>query len=130
MPPTRPRLARACWVLVLLYWAAMFGLTHLPTPRLPYVPVTDKTAHFVAYFLLGAGLYTAVYLRGQRGAGDVAVVVLTTLIAYGAVDEWTQLLVNRSCERADWFADVAGAATAVAIAATLAPRLTRAADHT
>jgi VanZ family protein len=48
-----------------------------------------------------------------RGGRPPGVLVLGILLAYGAADEWTQLLVNRSCELADWYADAAGAAAGV-----------------
>ena len=107
----RARAARVCWGLTIAYWVGLFVLTHLPLPKLPYVPVRDKTGHFVAYALLAGALMVSLWL-GRRAAPP-GVVVLGVLLAYGAVDEWTQLLVNRSCELADWYADAAGAAAGV-----------------
>lgn len=120
-----PRAARICWVLTILYWCGLFGLTHLPAPRLPYIPVTDKTAHTVSYSLLAAGLFTALYLGGRRRPTEIAILVLGTLLAYGAIDEWTQIPVGRSCEMADWNADAAGAAMTVVLATLVTSRIAR-----
>src|SRR3954465_11589133 len=90
------------WIVVILYWAGLFGATHIPAPRLPPIPVTDKTAHLVSYGFLASLLYLALS-RGNRArsSAEVAILVLTILLAYGAIDEWTQIPVGRSCELAD-----------------------------
>ena len=87
--------------------------------RLPYIPVTDKTAHFVSYFLLAAGISIAMMLQHRR---NIPVTVLAIALAYGAIDEWTQIPVHRSCELADWYADAAGASTAVVLTSILFSR--------
>jgi VanZ family protein len=107
------RTARICWALTAVYWLGLFIITHIPAPRLPYVPVTDKTAHFVSYALLAIALSISLTLSGRS---NVAVIVLALLLLYGAIDEWLQIPVNRSCELADWYADAAGAAAGVVIA--------------
>ena len=107
------RLARICWVVTIVYWCGLFGVTHLPAPRLPVIPVTDKTAHAVTYSLLAIGLFCSFFLSKRRRASDVAILVLGIMLAYGAIDEWTQIPVGRSCELADWFADAAGSGVAV-----------------
>ena len=108
--------ARLCWGVTIVYWIVLFGATHLPAPRLPHVPVKDRTAHFVGYALLAAGLMLSLRAGGRLKSGS-AVTVLAILLVYGAIDEWTQALpfVNRSCELADWHADAAGAAVAVVL---------------
>ena len=104
--------ARIAWLLVAIYWATIFIATHIPAPKLPYVPVTDKTAHFISYFLLAAGISIAMMLQHRK---SIPVTVLAIALAYGAIDEWTQIPVNRSCELADWYADAAGASCAVVL---------------
>ena len=106
---------RIFWIVAILFWAALFCATHIPAPRLPPIPVTDKTAHVVSYGTLALLLSLAVGARGTRSPAEVAMTVLPVMIAYGAIDEWSQIPVGRSCELADWYADVAGAATAVTI---------------
>lgn len=115
------RLARIAPWLTALYWIALFAATHVPAYRLPPVPVTDKTAHTVTYGLLAIALMVTLHLRGRLNGGT-GITVLAILLAYGAIDEWTQIPVGRSCELADWFADAAGAATAVVLV-TLALRM-------
>ena len=44
---------------------------------------------------------------------------LSILLLYGVFDELTQIPVGRSCEVADFYADVAGAAVAVVLMALL-----------
>ena len=115
----RARAARVCWGLTIGYWVALFVLTHLPLPKVPYAPVTDKTGHFVAYASLAIAMMVCAWL-GRGGNPPPGVLVLGILLAYGAVDEWTQLVVNRSCELADWYADAAGAAAGVVTVSILA----------
>jgi len=102
-------------VLGLAYWIALFVLTHLPPKEVPKANVSDKLVHLVAYFILGIFLHTA--LSRYR---STAIHVLWILMAYGALDELTQPLVGRSCELADWCADVAGGAAAVVVMAAVA----------
>lgn len=108
--------ARLCWTLTALYWLALFSGTHIPAPKLPPIRVNDKTIHFIGYGLLAGAIMVSLKASGRLRCTS-AVSVLAILLAYGAVDEWTQALpfINRSCEMADWHADAAGAATAVVI---------------
>jgi VanZ family protein len=107
--------ARICWVFTIVYWCGLFALTHIPAPRLPVVPITDKSAHFISYGTLATALFLSIRFSSNKTAPRIAIIVLTILLAYGAIDEWTQLLVNRSCEMADWHADVSGATLAVVL---------------
>jgi VanZ family protein len=112
----RRPVARLCWGLTLLYWLALFAGTHIPAPKLPPVRVNDKTIHFVGYALLAGAILISLRASGRLRATS-GVTVLAILLAYAAIDEWTQALplVNRSCDIADWHADAAGAACAVVI---------------
>ena len=112
------RLRRFVWAITLVYWAAAFIMTHLPSRHVPTIPASDKLEHFLGYGLLGGCLFLALRLSGVRSVG---VKVLAMLLVYGMIDEWLQLLpfVGRDCEFGDWCADVAGAATAVVIASAL-----------
>jgi VanZ family protein len=108
------RLALICLILLCIYWAGLFVMTHLPPGRLPVVPVTDKTEHFTSYAVLAIGLLICLsLLRGARVGW--AVLVLGICMAYGAIDEWTQIPVGRTCDIADWYADTSGAASAVVL---------------
>jgi VanZ family protein len=119
----RQLLARVCWGLTILYWLTLFAGTHVPGPKLPVIR-NDKTIHFVGYALLAGAIMVSLRASGRIRAGS-GIRVLAVVLAYGAVDEWTQALpfVHRSCEMADWHADAAGAATAVILCAfVLRPR--------
>ena len=101
------QVALAACVLVLL------TATHLPpsSPLLPdEVHNLDKVFHFTAYAILAgllanvwqlkSGILTARHLRWAW----VAVAI------FGALDEITQIVVDRDCSIWDWSADVVGAA--------------------
>ena len=115
-----PRLARLFWIATIVFWCGLFIATHLPPGRVPVLPVSDKTEHLVSYGALALGLFTSITLvRRRRDAGgraQVAIGVLAICLAYGAIDEWTQIPVGRSCELADWYADAAGAGTMMVVA--------------
>ena len=109
------RSARIVLICTILYWCILFAATHVPGPRLPPIPVTDKTAHTISYALLATGLFLSLHRRGRRAPSQIAVIVLGTLLLYGAIDELSQIPVHRSCEMADWNADAAGAGMAVVL---------------
>ena len=102
------------WALTAAYWVVIFVLTHLPPSGLPRVQVSDKTAHFVGYGLLSAGLFVSLSLTGLS-ARRCAIIVLVVAMGYGAFDEWSQQFVRRSSELDDWLADVGGALLAVGL---------------
>src|SRR5512143_3634977 len=94
-------------VCLLLYWAVLFVATHLPPRDLPATHVNDKLEHATAYFLLSTLLYAGMRVLRPKARGiwwKTALIVL----AYGAIDEWTQLFVGRTCDLMDWLADAAG----------------------
>jgi VanZ family protein len=106
-------LRRAIWIGTALYWLAAFILTHTPSAiPLPGVQ-SDKTGHLIGYFVLGTFLYASLRAAGWRHA---VLWVLVIGMIYGAIDEQSQRLVNRSCELQDWCADAAGLALAAAAA--------------
>ena len=96
-------------VLLVVYWAALFYGTHtrLPPGLLP--GNSDKVVHFGSYAGLGMLLMS---LRAIRGPYPWSSVIgrWVVLACYGAFDEITQMLVNRTADVADWFADITGAA--------------------
>ncbi len=74
------------------------------------IPYFDKVVHFSVYGLLAT--LVCRQGRGWRAAGWA----LLAVSAYGASDEWHQSFVpGRTMELADWIADTAGAAWAVAL---------------
>jgi VanZ family protein len=105
---------RLLWAITLAFWAFIFLMTHIPQQRLPDIHVGDKSAHLISYGVLASLMYVTMW-RG--GPGDWALVwkIPVFLLAYGAFDEQTQKLVNRSCELADWYADAVGVLVAVGV---------------
>ena len=106
-------------ILTGLYWCMMFVLTHLPPKHVPRIRVSDKIEHLAAFMMLGGLLYLCLKPRVARTILIVAIIGA----AYGAIDEWTQPLVGRSCELLDWVCDVSGVilgAGAVSLALRLA----------
>jgi len=106
----KPPLSTIFRLTLAAYWLALAVVTHLPPAEIPKTNVSDKVAHLGAYFLLGLLLCLAV-----RSRSSAVILVLGIVMLYGAVDELTQTLVGRSCELADWCADVAGGALAVVL---------------
>ena len=107
-PRPRRRTHRGWAVLMLgLYWALLFVGTHLPPDDVPEIEASDKTLHFLAYaglaFLTAA---SSAILTSRLGLRWVITIVL--LAGYAALDEFTQPLVGRTAEMADWLADLTG----------------------
>jgi VanZ family protein len=108
------RLKRSSLAALVAYWCLSFVATH--TPVVPSVPLTssDKLVHAVAYFILALLLAIAWSLRRPLGwRGYLAIFAI--LLAYGALDEITQILVGRRADVADWLADAAGAIAGLAV---------------
>jgi VanZ family protein len=93
-------------------------LTHIPLDRYiseeqkQWLQFLDKPEHFVAYLvlttLLGCSL-AATYPRRPH----LAWLAVPIALAYGAVDEWTQAWVNRTCSLHDWYANAVGTLAAI-----------------
>jgi VanZ family protein len=96
---------------LLLYWPAIFTLTHVP--RLPkWVAQTqlgDKTPHFLAYLGLVFLWWFAIrpYKRVNWFKGAVWV-TLAAMAIYGTLDEWLQGFVQRTPDVWDFAADMTG----------------------
>lgn len=106
------RLSRILWAITIAYWLFIFVMTHIPQQRIPRVPVTDKTAHLVAYFVLGCLLGASMW-ASNPSSRSISLWVILIGMAYGAFDELTQPLMNRFCEWNDWLADSVGICAAV-----------------
>ncbi len=97
---------------ILLYWPAIFVISHIPIPRW-VAPVgfsiSDKTLHCFGYFILVFLLWMAVG-QGRKVNWRKAGVwwVLFAVVWYGAIDEWLQGYVGRDCDVSDFFADLTG----------------------
>lgn len=106
------------WIVTIGFWIAIFVATHIPSDRLPDVHVSDKAAHFVAFFILAALMYISTRLTNPTRTWLGATVIAIAMI-YGAIDELLQPLVGRHGDLDDWLYDVAGATTAVFLLATI-----------
>jgi VanZ family protein len=99
---------------LLLYWPAIFTLTHVP--QLPkwvgQTQLGDKTPHFLAYLGLVLLLWFAVSPHKRVNWFKWTVwVTFAAMAVYGAVDEWLQGFVHRIPDVWDFVADMAGVAT-------------------
>ena len=94
-----------------LYWVTIFVGTHLPAGPKVAAKVDDKIVHFLAYFGLAVFLcYVTTSAASWRRFGIVALVAM----AYGAIDELTQLLVpSRTASFLDYAADLGGIFSAI-----------------
>ncbi len=109
-------------LLLGLYWPVMFISTHIKIPHghLSGMRVSDKTLHFVAYFILGLLFWLAFYRKTRPSLLDKRFyLTLFTLTAYGALDEISQKLVGRTCSGYDLLSDFGGVLTALIILMTL-----------
>ncbi len=93
-----------------------FVTSHMPPPPVPSRPlINDKVMHFTGFVLLGMVSIWRGLTVGRPYPVGAAFIWLMALGAYGAVDEWTQPIMGRSCELFDWVADVCGAMVGIAI---------------
>jgi VanZ family protein len=104
-----PRLtSRLITVVLIVYWCILFAGTHVPPRMVVDTGVGDKRLHFSGYlglsFLLGC---TVSAYRRPRFATYVG--MASVLLAYGALDEWSQMLVpGRHADFYDWVANAKG----------------------
>lgn len=110
------RAVRYSYIVLGVYWFALFVATHTPLRNDigGGVPNADKAAHFVAYaglaFLLSCALY-----RAQKKAASRTITVLAIAALYAIADEATQVFVpNRVADFWDWVADMIGAGIGIA----------------
>jgi VanZ family protein len=109
-PPDENGIPRWQWLWPLVVAATIFYASSCSRVAGPKIPNADKYGHFLVYGLLATLLCRMG--TGWRAAGWA----LLAASAYGASDEWHQYFVpGRSCSLADWIADTAGAALAVAL---------------
>jgi VanZ family protein len=114
MAPQQNRLSSAAISKMLLagFVLALITATHLPlsSRMMPAAELgIDKLFHFTAYAIL-AGLLATVW---QLSSGILTARHLRwawcAVATFGALDELTQIAVNRDCSIWDWSADAMGA---------------------
>ncbi len=102
-------------VILLLYWPLIFILTHVPLQQelLQQIQASDKTLHFLVYFILSFLLYFAVEPAGKLSLKSRKVWLLfSALLFYAAADEWLQGIVGRSSDFLDFIANLTGVVAA------------------
>jgi VanZ family protein len=103
-------MSRWPYVALPVYWITLATLTHYPRVRIPgEIPSSDKVVHFGAFGLLAFLWWQLVAVRG-RLAGSTVWIAAALLIAYAALDEYTQQFVGRYTDLADGVANTAGIA--------------------
>jgi len=105
------------WIHIALpvYWLALAAATHYPRVRIPgEIPNSDKAVHFAAFGLLALLLWRFMAARARPLTAAAVWIAAAVLIAYAALDEYTQQFVGRYTDLADWIADVAGIAGVLA----------------
>jgi VanZ family protein len=103
------------YVALPVYWIVLAAVTHYPRVRIPgEIPSSDKLAHFAAFGLLAFLWWQLAAARGRLAASTVWVGA-AVLIAYAAVDEYTQQFVGRYTDVADWIANTAGIVCVLAV---------------
>lgn len=121
------------WGPVILVMALIFYASSLPDPGAPPGNISDKAAHLLVYFPLGAALVRAL-AGGRAFRMTVSAIVAATILAtlYGISDELHQILVPpRTPDWHDVVADCLGAlagASACALIARSISRLRRTGD--
>jgi hypothetical protein len=101
-------------ISLLFYWPALFVLAHIPIPSVVRkAGVSDKCLHFVAYLILVFLLWCAISPdRKVNWRKAAAWWVLLVMVCYGVIDELLQgVVVGRSCDVMDFFADFGGVVT-------------------
>jgi VanZ family protein len=107
-----PLLRRHKYVLftLLVYWPALFVLTHIPIPDLARQSgMSDKTMHVLAYLALVFVWWFSIspYMKVNWQKAKVWA-TLGVMVWYSAFDEWLQGRIGRSADVADFFADLGG----------------------
>ena len=110
----RPMERRLITLACGLYWLFAAVTSHIPQRHVPEIEVSDKVLHGGGYFVLASLFWLAMAARsfGRRAR---LLLVLSVIPLYGALDELTQPLVNRTCEVWDWVADSLAAVAAVVL---------------
>ncbi len=115
---------RSCLAFLILYWAFLLTMTHLPPEHLPDTGVNDKIEHIGAYGLWAGAFFVTLWLYKPR-LKNLWLIVLLSGAALGALDERTQPWFRRTCDLHDWFADMIGVTIAAVVLTTLRPLIDR-----
>ncbi|MFC1737432.1 VanZ family protein [Planctomycetota bacterium] len=114
------RRQKAVLTLLVIYWLTIFTLTHIPLDKISNwvlrIDISDKTLHYLAYLLLSFLLWVTIVPQSRVNWLRPKVWwILLVIMCYGAIDEWLQNYVGRNCSIMDFFADLAGAFSALIV---------------
>ena len=110
------------WLIIaVVFTAIVILLTHIPEDAMPpqlQVIGLDKLAHILAY-----GAITYLFVLSLRTCPTMlsASLLFFAILTVGAVDKFTQPLVNRTASLADWLANVIGIFTVLLFSIILKP---------
>lgn len=99
---------RIILTILIIVWLTEFIATHIPVPKMPYIPGKDKTLHILAYFFLSLCWFVTFHSYGKKYRTSLFAMLIVFPL-YAAFDEITQPLVNRHADFTDWRADMLGA---------------------
>jgi VanZ family protein len=102
---------------LVLYWPALFVLSHIPIPQLVReAGVSDKSLHFLAYLILVFFIWFAISPdKKVNWRKAVPWWILLVVVLYGIIDEISQSYVGRSCDILDFFTNLVGALTGLVL---------------
>jgi len=107
-----PLLRRHKYILLILliYWPALFVLTHIPIPQLARRSgMSDKIMHLLAYMALVFLWWLSISPYRKVDWRKVKVwLALAVMVWYSAFDEWLQGHIGRSADVRDFYANLAG----------------------
>ena len=109
----------ALLALLVLLWAGAFTLTHMSSGNVPDFHVGDKTLHTAGFAGLASAFGVTLLAFGVRRRRRL-VLMFVVMLAYGAIDEWTQPWFGRGCDFTDWLHDVVGTIIAVGVVELIA----------
>ena len=105
--------------LLVLYWPAIFTLTHIMVPPslLRQIQASDKSLHFLVYFILIILLWFSVSPAEKVSFKRKKIwIVLLVLVFYAGVDEWLQgFEAGRTRDIMDFVANVEGLSAGLVI---------------
>ncbi len=101
-------------IVTILYWLFVIVLTHMPKPPRLGPVFSDKQAHLIGYGILGSLTYLSLWAT-RPTLRAIPLYTAGIVLAYAALDEWTQPLTGRSCDIYDWLADVVGVVIAISV---------------
>ncbi len=122
MPMATPLRKRLALMSIIVYWPAIFFLTHTPLPRVVYqANLSDKNLHFMVYFILVFLLWGTLKPYSKVSWNKPTVwIILTVTVWYGVVDEWLQGFVHgRTADVHDFLADLAGTVSSLVVLSIL-----------